>query len=143
MKLILILIAVPVILACVVAIYARLTPIDTDRFTSTPGPDTAGIHKMPGGAKYVLPLSDLPKDTVAKLLDIVRQTPRTTEVATDTGNSFVTRSRGFGFPDVTRIWLEDDNLHIHAHLVIGKSDLGVNRDRLGQWNEVLRRSSLR
>lgn len=140
MKLILILIAIPMILAGALAIYARLIPIEADRFTSTPGPDTAGVHRMSGGAKYVLPLSDLPKDALAKLLDIVRQTPRTTEVATDHGNSFVTRSRGFGFPDVTRIWLEDGNLHIYAHLVIGKSDLGVNGDRIGQWNEALRGS---
>ncbi|NDW52375.1 DUF1499 domain-containing protein [Aliiroseovarius sp. PrR006] len=140
MKLILILIAVPVVLAGALALYARLVPIEADRFTSKPGPDAAGVHRMPGGAKYVLPLSDLPKDALVNLLGIVRQTPRTIEIATDNGNSFVTRSRGFGFPDVTRIWQDEDNLHIHAHLVIGKSDLGVNGDRVRQWNEALRGS---
>lgn len=140
MKLILIIAAIPTALAAALALFARLSPIDADRFASTPGPDQAGVHTLPGGVKYVLPLSDLPKDALSKLLDIVRQTPRTTEVATEYGNSFVTRSFGFGFPDITRIWLEDDNLHIHAHLVIGKSDLGVNRDRVGQWNEALRGS---
>lgn len=140
MKLILILIAVPLVLACALAVYARLKPIDADRFTSMPGPNEAGVYKFPGGSKYVLPLSELPDDALTKLLDIVRQTPRTTEVSTDTGNSFITRSRGFGFPDITRIWLVGDNLHIHAHLVVGRSDLGVNGDRVGQWDEALRGS---
>lgn len=140
MKLILILVAASVVLSGLLAVYARLSPIDAARFTATPGPDEAGTHKMPGGVKYVLPLSDLPQDALAKLLEIVRQTPRTTEIATETGYGFVTRSRGFGFPDVTRIWVQDDNLHIHAHLVIGKSDLGVNHNRVRQWNEALRRS---
>ncbi|WP_424939775.1 DUF1499 domain-containing protein [Aliiroseovarius sp. S253] len=140
MKLILVLIAVPLVLACSLAVYARIKPIDADRHTSMPGPDQIGIHKLSGGVKYVMPMSELPEDALTKLLDIVRQTPRTTEVATSQGYSFITRSRGFGFPDVTRIWLAEGNLHIHAHLVIGKSDLGVNGDRVRQWDKALRDS---
>lgn len=138
MKLVIWILAALAVLAALLAVYARLKPIDPVRFAAQPGPVEPGIHKLPGGVKYVMPLSELPEDALTKLLAILRQTPRTTEVATDHGHSFITRSRGFGFPDVTRIWQADDHLHIHAHLVIGKSDLGVNGDRVRQWDKALR-----
>ena len=133
MKLILILLAVLAAFAALLAIFARLKPIDAKRLSAMPGPDVPGFHTLPGGVKVVLPLSELPEDAPEKLRQIISQTPRTKGVAGGQGHSFITRSRLFGFPDVTRIWVADDALHIHAHLVIGKSDLGVNGDRVRQW----------
>ncbi|SMR72269.1 Protein of unknown function [Aliiroseovarius halocynthiae] len=140
MKLTIWIFAAMAVLAALLAIYARLRPLEPARFSDQPGPMEPGVHTLRGGVKYVIPLSELSEDALARLLDIVRQTPRTTEVATNHGHSFVTRSRGFGFPDVTRIWQADGNLHIYAHLVIGKSDLGVNGVRVGQWDKALRGS---
>lgn len=133
MKLILILLAVLAAFGVLLAIFARLKAVDTKRLSATPGPDTPGLYVLPGGVKYVLPVSDLPEDALAKLRQIILQTLRTKEVAVGQGHSFITRSRLFGFPDVTRIWVADNALHIHAHLVIGRSDLGVNGNRVRQW----------
>ncbi|MCK0143852.1 DUF1499 domain-containing protein [Aliiroseovarius sp. F20344] len=137
MKLIIALLGVIALLLAAFAVYARLKPIDRTRFHATPGPNEVGVHDLKGGVKQVVPLADLPEDAVPQLLELVRQSDGTTEVPADEGYSFVTRSRLFGFPDVTRIWVAENNLHIHAHLVIGSSDVGVNGRRVGQWIELL------
>lgn len=140
MKVILWSLAAMAVLAVLLAVYARLKTIDPMRFTAQPGPMDPGKYVLDGGVKWVIPMTELPEDALAKLLKIIRNTPRTREVTSDQGHSFITRTRGFGFPDVTRVWIADDALHIHAHLVIGKSDLGVNGDRVRQWDKVLRGS---
>lgn len=130
-----------VVLAIALAAYSRLKPLPAERFTARPGPQERGQHRLEGGAKYVLPIGQLPKngseDGIATLVQIIRETPRTRSVEVQDGFAFVTRSRGFGFPDITRVWEADGHLHIHSHLVIGRSDLGVNAARIDSWIKQL------
>ncbi|WP_408629811.1 DUF1499 domain-containing protein [Aliiroseovarius salicola] len=128
------LLAMIAILASALAIYARSKPLPTVQLRAQPGPEARGFHHMKGGAKCVLPLGQLPEDGHEMLLQIIRRTERTKEVFdTPQGHSFVTRSKLFGFPDITRIWIADGHLHIYSSLVIGRSDLGVNARRLEGW----------
>ncbi|WP_424943344.1 DUF1499 domain-containing protein [Aliiroseovarius crassostreae] len=131
------LLALVLVLASTLAVYARVKPLPTDRLHDHPGPQERGTHMMEGGVKYVLPLGQLPENGVERLLEIARSTPRTTEIPTSSGYTFVTRSKLFGFPDIIRIWQADGHLHIHSHLVIGRSDLGVNGARIEGWIKQL------
>lgn len=117
--------------------YSRLMPLPAARLADHPGPQGPGLHALKGGTKVVLPLAQLPEDGVEKLLDLIRQTPRTNELVAPDGHSFVTRSRLFGFPDIIRVWRTEGLLHIHSHLVIGTSDLGVNAARVDAWLKAL------
>lgn len=119
------------------AIFARVKPLPSERFSGFSGPNTPGKHLLDGGVKYVLPLADLPKNALAKLTEIIKASPRSKPHETLKGRAFVTRSKAFGFPDITLLWEQDGQLHIHAHLVIGKSDLGVNAARVDGWLEQL------
>lgn len=73
---------------------------------------------------------------------VIRATPRTRVLAgtLDDGQiTYVTRSRGFGFPDYTTLSLSDGGqvIEIRSRLRFGKSDLGVNRARIERWLEAL------
>lgn len=131
------LLALVVVLAGALAIYARAKPLPADRLVAMPGPHDRGTHMLKGGVKYVIPLGQLPEKGEARLLDIVRNTARTIELPSAPGHTFVTRSKLFGFPDIIRIWQADGHLHIHSHLVIGQSDLGVNGARVEAWIKQL------
>jgi uncharacterized protein (DUF1499 family) len=97
-----------------------------------------GRHPLAGGVKQVVALSDLAPDAFARLLAIAADTPRTRRIgAGDDPAVFVTRTRLWGFPDISVIWSDETNLHIHAHLVIGGSDLGVNAARVARWLDRL------
>ncbi|MBT2132590.1 DUF1499 domain-containing protein [Aliiroseovarius lamellibrachiae] len=120
-----------------VALFARVKPLPSERFSGWPGPNTPGKHMLVGGVKYVLPLADLPNNALAQLAAIIKASPRSVPHETQKGRAFVTRSKVFGFPDITLLWEQDGQLHIHAHLVIGKSDLGVNAARVDGWLEQL------
>jgi hypothetical protein len=121
--------------------YVRLAPLQADRLTARQGPAEAGTHVAEGGYKVVMPVAD-----GAAALDALRQvaleTPRTEALtgAEAETQAFVTRSRVWGFPDITTAWVEQDALHIRAHLVYGRRDFGVNRARVEDW---LARAGLR
>ncbi|QDC09370.1 DUF1499 domain-containing protein [Oceanicola sp. D3] len=107
----------------------RLWPIPAERLEGHPGPYEPGWHQMEGGVKLVLPAA--PKDAEARLKKVALEDSRTVSPAP---GAYVTRSAVWQFPDVTRVWRDEAGaLHIHAHLVIGKGDLGVNRKRLERW----------
>ena len=120
--------------AAILLIYVRLRPIPSGRYSERPGPAEVGRHAMRGGCKVVLPAKGDPGEALARLEDIILATPRTRKVAE---GAFVTRSKVMGFPDITRIWAEGQQIHIHGALVIGKSDLGVNRARIEGWLQAL------
>lgn len=75
-------------------------------------------------------------DVLARLTDIALSTPRTVQLS-DNPLRFVTRSRLMGFADITTVELRDDTLCIHAHLTMGRSDLGVNKARVLDWLDRL------
>lgn len=118
--------------------WVRLAPLPKERFTARPGPDDFGTHVLTGGVKYVLPLINLPEGALDHLAWIALEGPRT-RLAHQEDDLFavVSRTRRIGFPDITVAWLTEDALHIHAHLVYGVSDMGVNAQRVGRWIKAL------
>ncbi|WP_048598096.1 DUF1499 domain-containing protein [Nereida ignava] len=66
---------------------------------------------------------------LAEIMSVLSALPRTRKVA-DAPATFVTRSALWAFPDVTRVWIEGDTVHIAGHLIYGKSDMGVNKARI-------------
>jgi len=116
----------------------RFTPLPRHRLAAMPGPFEPGVHPVPGGLKVVRPLAELPEGAFETLLEIAGQTPRTTRIGTGTAPAaFVTRSRLWGFPDIAVIWQDGESLHLHSHLVYGRSDLGMNAARVARWFERL------
>jgi uncharacterized protein (DUF1499 family) len=86
----------------------------------------------------VIPLSKLPKGALDHLAWIVLETPRTKVMhQEDDLITVVSRSRVVGFPDITVAWIAEGALHIHAHLVYGRSDLGTNKKRADEWLAML------
>ncbi len=127
-----------VVLFVLAQAYIRLAPLPAERLSDKPGPMQPGTHKLAGGVKVVRPLAELPPDALDRLITIAEATPRTRRIGTGADPAvFVTRTRFWGFPDISVIWTEGDTLHIHAHLVIGGSDLGVNAARVTGWLEQL------
>lgn len=110
------------------AAYVRLAPIKVEQ---VPRPQNLveGDYPVAGGFYSVRQVSD-PAQTLQALREEIKRTPRTQMRHEDV---FITRSKLWGFPDVTRIWIEGNTLHIAGHLVYGKSDLGVNRRRIREW----------
>ncbi len=105
--------------------YVRLTPVKMR--TRMDVPDQVGDYGVAGGFTAVRAVPDasaLEKVKAALLLE-----PRTEIVAQDP-LTFVTRSRVFGFPDITYLTLADGHLVVQGHLVYGKSDMGVNKARI-------------
>lgn len=75
-----------------------------------------------------------------KLHTRIEQTPRTTLLAGSLDEGFatyVTRSKLWGFPDITNIKLTETGsgtrVEMAARLVYGKADLGVNEERVRNW----------
>nr|WP_282569221.1 DUF1499 domain-containing protein [Aliiroseovarius sp. S1339] len=103
------------------------------------GPQEPGTHKLPGGVKYVIPLRILPEGALDHLAWIASESPRSRiRYQEDDLFAVVTRSRRLGFPDITVAWVADGLLHIHAHLVYGKYDMGANEQRVEAWLDTLR-----
>ena len=98
--------------------YARFAPV-TD--ASGPGrPETKPIGAYPSAGGVYAVREGVSLDA---LKAVAAQAPRTRELAP---GIYVTRSRIWGFPDITHIWEEGGLTHISAHLVMGKADLGAN-----------------
>lgn len=94
-----------------------------------------GDHPREGGFTAVRGVAD-PRAALRDLVGRIERTPRTSRLAGSIAEghaSFVTRSRIWGFPDVTNVWIDDDRLAIRGNLVIGRGDLGVNRRRIEGW----------
>ncbi|EBA09778.1 DUF1499 domain-containing protein [Sagittula stellata] len=71
-----------------------------------------------------------------RLNGIILATPRTDVLAGSVADgqvTYVTRSKWMGFPDYTTVKLNGDVLELWARLRFGRSDMGVNRDRVEGW----------
>ncbi len=133
MTLIKVLLVAMLLVAAAQALF-RLAPLPAARLSAKPGPMDEGVHPMTGGVKIVRPLAELPQGAFVKLLKITADTPRTERIGmSETPATFVTRSKLWGFPDITTIWVADGDLHLYSHLVFGKGDLGVNAARAARW----------
>jgi uncharacterized protein (DUF1499 family) len=86
-----------------------------------------------------------PGDLAARLDAIARDWPRTKLLAGSVAEgwmTYVTRSRWVAFPDYTSVVITPDEggarLAAFARARYGKSDLGVNAERLDAWLAALR-----
>jgi len=110
--------------------YVRFAPVSPDA-----APDVEGAHvdrQSTGGFTAVRPLTEDAAIVKERLIQIALATPRTKQLSSDPLR-FVTRSLIFGFPDVTDVRIENGMLYIHAHLLFGRSDMGVNKARVLDW----------
>ncbi|MCH2164989.1 MAG: DUF1499 domain-containing protein [Marinovum sp.] len=76
------------------------------------------------------------RTTLASLSAAILATPRTRIVAgsLDAGHiTYVTRSLFWGFPDYTTVQESDGQIRIWSRLRFGRSDMGVNGNRLEGW----------
>jgi len=126
-----------VLVGAVVAlwVYIRLAPSDPAQW-HMPLTATADTD-MQGG---VVRIVETGPEGLARLDDIAQATPRTTVLAgsVDEGMiTYITRSKVIGFPDYTTVQQDGDTLRIHARLRFGRSDFGVNRDRVDEWLAAL------
>lgn len=126
-----------VLVGAVVAlgVYIRLASSDSAQW-HIPLTATADTD-MQGG---VIRIVETGPEGLARLDDIAQATPRTTVLAgsVDEGMiTYITRSKVIGFPDYTTVQQDSDTLRIHARLRFGRSDFGVNRNRVDEWLAAL------
>jgi uncharacterized protein (DUF1499 family) len=110
----------------------RVTAPRTDNFVLLRGEEAARFDVPPG-------------DLAARLDAIARDWPRTKLLAGSVAEgwmTYVTRSRWMAFPDYTSVVITPDEggarLAVFARARYGKSDLGVNAERLDAWLAALR-----
>ena len=87
-----------------------------------------------GGVIRFLPAAG--KAELEQLVSVVELAPRTKHIAGDVEEgmlTYVTRTKVFGFPDFTTLWLSDAGLHIYARVRFGRVDFGVNKARIVDW----------
>ncbi|MGR3677487.1 MAG: DUF1499 domain-containing protein [Paracoccaceae bacterium] len=129
------LIAIAIVVALVVVAFIRFTPNPPAKWHVAP--DFTGNKNMKSGVVRVV---DGDSDRFAQLAAIIRATPRTLPLAGSLDEqmvTFVTRTKVFGFPDFTTLQLRDGKIIVYARLRFGRSDLGVNRDRVERWLGLL------
>ena len=108
--------------------YVRLAPSDVARWDQPI--EATRSEDMAGGAVRVLDADEAAFDRVVAA---ARALPRTEVLAgsADVGRvTFITRSKLFGFPDYTTIEHSGGLLKMYARLRFGRSDMGVNAERL-------------
>lgn len=115
--------------------YVRLAPSDPVEW-----------HQMPDApqdkdfANGVIRVVETGPNGLAELDAIATATPHTERRfgSIDEGMvTYVTRSVVFGFPDYTTARQTGDTLEIYGRARFGKSDLGVNRERVESWIDAL------
>ena len=120
--------------------YVRFTPVSITAAGPTPTAAAPGDYPTTGGFLAVRAMDGLPSDALQRLDAIVMYGPRVVRRSGDAETLpmiYETRSRFWLFPDINTIWVHDGLLHVHAHLVYGRSDLGANQARILGWLERL------
>ncbi len=120
-----------IVLVAGLAGYVRLAPSDTARWHIAPRGDESRDFKA-----GVLRVIDTGPDGLARLNAIARNSPRTAVLAgsVDEGMiTYVTRTKVIGFPDYTTVQQDGDKLRIYGRLRFGRSDFGVNKQRVDGW----------
>jgi len=124
--------AVVLLLVVALSVYVRMAPVTPRAVQGQYQADT----DLAGGYVAVRRFQGEASDLIARLTQIADATPRTRILSTDPLR-FVTRSRVIGFPDITQVFVRDGVLTIHANLVFGVADLGVNKARVLAWLDQL------
>lgn len=120
------------VLVCVLVVgflaFVRLAPTDAAQWHLPVEEMTS--RDMVGGAIRVTKTDE---SALSRVDAVARNLPRTRVLAGTVGKgrvTYVTRSKWIGFPDYTTVEYVDGLLKMHARLRFGRSDFGVNRERL-------------
>lgn len=118
-----------------VAAWARTLDVPAQRYHRTDVPDSSGDYPIKNGFTAVREVGK-PAAALEALSGVAGAAARTMRLAGSPELehvSYVTRSRVFGFPDVTNIWTSDGRVHVQGRSVVGRGDMGVNRRRVTDW----------
>lgn len=127
-----------------VAVYVRLAPFNEQEHRAILSAFGPGETTLMNGHSVTRELDD-PQAALVALDQIIMATPRTVRFSgTVEGRvvTYVTRSRVFGFPDVTVVYAGPDDtvegghgdlLRIDGRARFGVSDMGVNKARIQGW----------
>lgn len=121
------------LIAIAAAAYIRLAPVDAGKVVPAQKRETPGDYGLAGGHHAVRTLATMDLGTLETRIAAAPRTKRLSGSAGELPMVFLHRSAVWGFPDVTRVWVEDGNVHIYSHLIFGRSDMGVNRGRMQGW----------
>lgn len=125
-----------VVAAVGVAAYIRLAPSDPETWHVQPA--VSRDSDQDGGVRR---LFEGDAETLERLHNIIMDTDRTEILAGSPAQgmiTYVTRSKVMGFPDYTTVWFDRGQIKIHGRLRFGRSDFGVNRDRVDSWLSILK-----
>ena len=128
------------VLIAATAIWVRVAPFDARRWHVDPAD---APEQRPGAYKAQLEVPEMsPEDALALVQAIAEGSPRTKQLfgTVQEGRiSFLTRSRFWGFPDVTSVAAapagDQTRVTAYGRAAIGGYDWGVNRARLASWFE--------
>lgn len=97
-----------------------------------------------GSALFSQGFDETPDSILQRVNTVALATPRTKILAGSVEDgmvTYVTRSLGFGFPDYTTVRAVAEGagsrLTIYGRLRFGKSDFGVNKQRINDWLQAL------
>ncbi|MEM7318550.1 MAG: DUF1499 domain-containing protein [Pseudomonadota bacterium] len=116
-------------------LFIRFSPSDPARWHQLV--DAEADQDMAGGAIRIV---NSGADGLDRLDIVARKTGRTNVLAgsVDEGMiTYVTRSKWLGFPDYTTATQDGDMLRLYGRLRFGRSDFGVNRQRLETWVQAI------
>ena len=117
--------------------YIRLAPSDPVVWNVMPQSVEADKDFKNGVIRVV----EIGSDGLTRFDEIAMKTPRTKRIP-ETGQgsmvTYVTRSAVLGFPDYTTVRQDGEKLTIYARARFGRSDFGVNRDRVQNWIDALK-----
>ncbi|MEM1232735.1 MAG: hypothetical protein AAGH70_01285 [Pseudomonadota bacterium] len=122
---------------CVVVLaamaYVRFTPVSAEAGKGRPSEQAVGSYASEGGHYEVVSAENFDRE---RLEAAILNHPRSERLA---DGVYATRTAIWAFPDIIHVWEGTDTLHIAAHLVYGRKDLGMNRARVESWLEAARR----
>lgn len=111
--------------------FIRLAPSDPTRWHVAPEGDKD--KNLEGGVVRIVETGPL---GLKKLNTVVQAdaTTRTLAGSVDEGMvTYISRTKVMGFPDYTTAQQDGDTLRIYGRLRFGRSDFGVNRNRVDGW----------
>ena len=109
--------------------YIRFAPVNLGAVSLADLPTAIGDYDAAGGFTAVRKVQGDPVEVLTRTKAAMLALP-STKVVSEVPLTFVTRSKVFGFPDVTVAMVQDGVLILRGHLVYGASDLGVNKARI-------------
>lgn len=116
--------------------YVRLAPHNVMRWHHAAAGAPLGETPLDGGFILREDVGAAGPARLEQLDRIIRGTDGTQVLAGSVGGgqvTYVSRTRWIGFPDYTTVTLDDGILEVFGRLRFGRSDFGVNANRIKGW----------